>query len=326
MHIKKALLLVLVFACAQASANLPSTVDEYINGEVISVPKVYPSENDLKHTDWNKFNNILNLLTKENYGCVVRQAAAAYDVDPVGIMGSIIGEHTYNVDAWDVWGERYLTMHQRWIKRFETNKISLEKVLSEPNYLRCTETTHTSYDLWLCYDAEWRKDVRNVKKHNAIKWSFFDPRGAGHTFGLGQLGPDRAFMVTDIVHNISGLPLLNPADPGTVYHHILNPQISIHYVAASVLVSIQIYRDLAKFDISNNPGVIATLYNRGKEKFLAKQKYTQNINSLKANKEIVFPATSDFGTLINFKQDEIRAVYEQKIERLSEATCRKYWL
>ena len=31
----------------------------------------------------------------------IKQAAAAYGIDPMHIVGAIVGEHTYNVDAYD---------------------------------------------------------------------------------------------------------------------------------------------------------------------------------------------------------------------------------
>ena len=31
----------------------------------------------------------------------IRQAASAYGIDPMHIVGAIVGEHTYNVDAYD---------------------------------------------------------------------------------------------------------------------------------------------------------------------------------------------------------------------------------
>ena len=31
----------------------------------------------------------------------IKKAAAAYGIDPIHIVGAIVGEHTYNVDAYD---------------------------------------------------------------------------------------------------------------------------------------------------------------------------------------------------------------------------------
>ena len=71
-------------------------------------------------------------------------------------------------------------------------------------------------------------------------------------------------MVTDLVNEMSGFDLLSVSEPATIYDHILNPQISIHYVAANNLTSIRIYKERANFDISKNVGVITTLYNLGR--------------------------------------------------------------
>lgn len=318
-------------ACLTSSAaTLPRALQEYLSGDFVVVPKFYPKESELKATDWGKYEKTLAMLTQNNYGCVIRQAAQIYHVDPVAIMGAVLGEHTYNVNGWDVWGERYLSMRQKWIKRFEATegetKISLIDLLSETEYSKCQQSSTTSYDLWDCYDNKWARDPRNVKKRNALKWTFFNPLGTGFTYGLGQLGPDRALMLTDIVHQMSRLPLLDPADPMTLYDHILNPQISLHYVAASILVSINIYKDLANIDISENPGILATLYNLGKEKRRALEKYNENVRSLEKTGQFILPATNPYGTLINFKQDEIRSTYQKRIESLPDSTCRQYLL
>jgi hypothetical protein len=52
--------------------------------------------------------------------------------------------------------------------------------------------------------------------------------GSGYSYGFGQLGFDE----------------LTLADPPALYNAILNPQISIHYVAATNRIAIEVYKKM----------------------------------------------------------------------------------
>lgn len=321
----------LLYLCLLFFSNptLAITLDDYLDGAPLVVPKGNIGQSVKKSTDLAKYRDILNQLTQENYGCVVRHAAELYKVDPVAILGSIIGEHTYNVDNWDVWGERYLYMRKRWISRFSENGLDLRSLLEEPVYKSCEQLTDNNYELWTCYNSFWKKDRRNTRRNNKfweIKWTFFNPLGSGYTYGLGQLGPERALMVTDLVSRVSGFETLNLNDPVKIYDHILNPQVSIHYVAASNRVAIDIYMDRANFDISQNMGVIATLYNLGREAERAERKFEGTKKRLSEGQDIDFPKSNYYGWFINEKEDEIRSTYQQKILSLPRSTCDQYIL
>ena len=93
--------------------------------------------------------------------------------------------------------------------------------------------------------------------------TFFQPYYAGQTFGLGQLNPLTALQMSDLVHQVSGLPQLDAGDPNQVYETIMDPDLTLPYVAATLRKSIDAYSSIAGFDISQNPGITATLYNVG---------------------------------------------------------------
>jgi hypothetical protein len=49
-----------------------------------------------------KYRKVYNLLKNDKkLRSKIREAAAAYGIDPMHIVGAIVGEHTYNVDAYD---------------------------------------------------------------------------------------------------------------------------------------------------------------------------------------------------------------------------------
>ena len=93
--------------------------------------------------------------------------------------------------------------------------------------------------------------------------TFFQPFYAGQTFGLGQLNPLTALQMSDLVNRVSGLPKLDAGRPNQVYETIMDPDLTLPYVAAALKKSIDAYSQIAGFDISQNPGITATLYNVG---------------------------------------------------------------
>ncbi|TKD03472.1 MAG: DUF1402 family protein, partial [Mesorhizobium sp.] len=69
--------------------------------------------------------------------------------------------------------------------------------------------------------------------------------------------------MSDLVHQVSGLPKLDVGDPNGVYKTIMDPDLTLSYVAATIRKSIDAYQSIAGFDISDNPGITSTLYNVG---------------------------------------------------------------
>ena len=70
-------------------------------------------------------------------------------------------------------------------------------------------------------------------------------------------------MLTDVVSKTSGYKKLDENDAAGVYEAIMDPDISLAYMAASIRQSIDAYKKVAGVDISKNPGITATLYNVG---------------------------------------------------------------
>ncbi len=305
--------LINLFTFAQTTPNaFRLSVDAYLNGPAIVVPPGNTVDGESKDHSASKYNNVVRLIMKPQNVCVIQQAAQLYELDPIIIVGSIVGEHTYNVNAWDIGQENYASMASRWVTRFENNGVDLAEMLQKPNYKKCEQETTNNFDLWNCYNAVWRNDPNGDGK-DQLKWYFFNPMGSGYTYGFGQLGPERALMVTDLVHQISGFDELTITDPPGLYAAILNPQISIHYVAATNRVSIDVYRQLANFDISQNPGIVATLYNLGREVRRANALYERTVKNLTEIGVSTFPAVNAYGWLVNSKSDELRALYAQAI-------------
>ena len=138
---------------------------------------------------------------------------------------------------------------------------------------------------------------------------FFQPLYAGQTFGLGQLNPLTALKVNDIVRqHVSGEPRLSVKKAPEIYNTIMEPDSTLSYMAAVLRKSIDAYRDIAGFDISQNPGVTATLYNLGNVTLRARSLAEKNRKRKASGKKPVLPRENYYGWLINDKLSDLRSV------------------
>ena len=135
---------------------------------------------------------------------------------------------------------------------------------------------------------------------------FFRPAATGMTFGIGQLSPVAALMVTDVTHAKSGLPLLSIDNAPQVYQQIINPDAAVIYIAANIRVSIDLYRNIAGFDISQNPGLTATLYNLGDAATRARQLKAINDARKAKGQPPEYPQENFYGWFVNEKAPDLR--------------------
>ncbi len=239
----------------------------------------------------------------------IRKAANEYGIDPIHIVGALVGEHTYNVDALD----HLQTYYVKAISYFKSDvqfaheREKVSKFVKRPEFAKC-ETARDSYDRWACRESIWEAQFRGRNKGGKL-WPddrfgrvFFQPFYAGQTFGLGQLNPLTALRVTDLVTRVSGLRKLSADRASHVYKTIMEPDTTLKYMAAVLRVSIDAYRDIAGFDISDNPGVTATLYNLGDVRNRALQLKQKNSGGG------MLPRENYYGWLVNEKRAELEAI------------------
>jgi hypothetical protein len=218
-----------------------------------------------------KYEKIRDLIARDKkLQKKIKTAAQRYGIAPIHIVGALVGEHTYNVDAFDNM-QTYLVKAASYLGSDLTFQHEGEKVLdfvARPQFGEC-QGLSDSYDLWSCREAVWQKDFRG-KQVDGVGWPndrfgrvFFQPLYAGQTFGLGQLNPLTALQVNDMVVKTSGFKPLNAAKAPDVYKAIMDPDTTLHYMAAVIRTAIDAYAQIAGVDISGNPGITATLYNLG---------------------------------------------------------------
>jgi hypothetical protein len=242
------------------------------------------------------------------------KTAAVYGIDPIHIVGAIVGEHTYNVDVMDnlqgyyVQALSYLDSNGL---RFSYKGEDVADFVQRPEFAECAASTD-DYALWDCRDRIWRTvfQGRNVDgkdwPDDRFERVFFQPFFAGQTFGLGQMSPLSALSVSDVVHAKTGLPLLDMNQAPKVYAAVMDPDQTLNYMAALIAADIDAYRTIAGFDISQNPGLTATLYNTGQAPERAAALAAENKKRHAAGQSPLLPRENYYGWLINAKLDELR--------------------
>ena len=272
----------------------------------------------LKTTYEAKYRKIFDLLANDAaLRSNITRVARDYGIDPLHIAGAIIGEHTYNVDAYD----RLQTYYVKAISYVSSNFSfshageSVDQFVKRPEFAECEAEVLDSYALWSCRETVWERSFRGKTKDgtrfpdNRFSAVFFQPFYAGQTFGIGQLNPLTALQMSDMVHRISGLEKLDHTRPQQVYRTIIDPDLTLPYVAATIKKSIESYRTIAGFDISGNPGITATLYNIGQAENRARVLRAENLKRQSRGLPLRLPRENYYGWLVNDKLAELRTLF-----------------
>lgn len=246
----------------------------------------------------------------------IAKVADTYGIDPLHIAGALVGEHTYNVDAYDRLQSYYVKAlaYATGGIDFSYGGEDVDDFIQRSEFDEC-DTLSGSFELWTCREIVWEKTFRGKRvggkkyPNNRFSAVFFQPFYAGQTFGLGQLNPLTALKHTDTVNRISGHRKLSHRKGEEVYKAIMNPDITLAYVAAALRHSIDVYGSIAGFDISTNPGITATLYNVGnpdlRARTLARKNRQRKAKGLKPN----YPQENYYGWLVNDKIDDLKALF-----------------
>ncbi|MCQ8782331.1 DUF1402 family protein [Mangrovibrevibacter kandeliae] len=267
-----------------------------------------------------KYERIRDLLAGDaELRSKIRSAARAYGIDPIHIVGALVGEHTFNVDAMD----RLQTYYVKALSylhsdiEFSYDGESVSDFVRRPQFDGCSGLRNDA-DLWACREDVWNDRFRGKTvggerfPNDRFGATFFQPYYAGQTFGLGQINPLAALSVTDIVHRVSGYPELSPDQAPAVYEAIMDPDKSLAYMAAVIRDSIDAYRDIAGFDITDNPGITATLYNVGTPRARARALAADNRRRSAAGQSPRLPEENYYGWLVNDKLSELRAIMGER--------------
>lgn len=218
-----------------------------------------------------KYQKVYDLLSSDKQLIAkIKSTANRYGIDPIHMIGAIVGEHTYNVDAYDRLQSYYVkaASYAGNSFRFGYKDETIAQFLTHSQFAKC-QSKSDSYSLWNCREDVWEASFRGKKvdgvsyPDNRFSAVFFQPFYAGQTFGLGQINPLTALMLSDMVTRMSGYEKLDENDAAAVYNSIMDPDHSLAFMAAAIRKSIDDYKSIADMDISKNPGLTSTLYNLG---------------------------------------------------------------
>ena len=209
-----------------------------------------------------KLKRTIRVLKSDRLIPKIKRTAAAYGIDPIHILGAIVGEHAFNYDIRDDLQQVALQFGRRMrTVEFECGGVPLEKVLAQPVFNGCKGSSN-SY--WTCVDKTWFSKVKGrtvegvrMPRRNLTE-ACFNPFATGQTYGLGQLSPVTALKMMDGTK----LRKISYKDADALYERIIDPDESIHVIAAVIVDAIRAYKSVG-VDISNRPGITATLYNLG---------------------------------------------------------------
>lgn len=312
-------ILVLFILCLAATPTIASTLvpPGNLNAEQPPIPGASARRTNAADTTYQaKYERVYRLLKDDPVlRGKIRQVAADYDIAPIHIIGAIVGEHTYNVDVYD----RLQTYYVKAVSYFRSQFTfshrgeTIETFLQRPEFERCREKTG-SYQIWGCREAVWDQSFRGRMVEGTrfpddrFSAVFFQPFFAGQTFGIGQLNPLTALQMTDLVHETSGLERIDHRNPRQVYRAIMDPDISLAYIAATLKKSIEAYSEIAGFDIRDNPGITATLYNLGNPETRAARLAAENRLRRKQGRPLKLPEENYYGWLVNDKLEQLEAL------------------
>lgn len=255
-----------------------------------------------------KYEKVVKLLARDKQlMSKIKSVAAKYDIAPIHMVGALVGEHTYNVDAYDRLQSYYVkaAAYSGDKFKFAYEGQSIGELIAMPQFADCNDDKG-SYEIWTCRERVWNKSFRGKNvggisyPKNRFSAVFFQPFYSGQTFGLGQINPLTALELSDLVNRVSGYPKLDERDAGGVYAAIMDPDKSLAYMAASIRMSIDEYRKIAGVDISKNPGITSTLYNIGNPR--------EKAYELKAKGPGALPEENYYGWLINDKIEELQGL------------------
>lgn len=175
---------------------------------------------ELKSDLQERYRSALQSIAKDQQTVAeIRKAGQIYGIDPVLIIGNIVGEHVFNVgitDSIQGYVVQSLSWGAAWALKFSSSGVDLLDLLKQAPFGRCDARKADSHaDYWDCvtnvYESKYRWKPGFGSK--GFKFTFFDPVAVGMTYGLGQLDPIRALMVADMVNRNSGFQMISIEDP-----------------------------------------------------------------------------------------------------------------
>ena len=148
-----------------------------------------------------KYEKVHNLLANDGkLMSKIKSTARAYGIDPIHMIGAIVGEHTYNVDAYDRLQSYYVkaAAYAGDSFRFGYEGETVAQFVARPEFSKC-QSKKSSYALWSCRESVWDNQFRGNRvggtayPNNRFSAVFFQPSLLARLLALARStadGPD----------------------------------------------------------------------------------------------------------------------------------------
>lgn len=215
----------------------------------------------------NKIPKILDALNEQGLIAEAIRLGKAFNIHPMHILGPIIGENSFNGAIDQTIQDSFAKMFNE--TDFKTMSARMKMISEDPATVGCMSLNISNYWKWRCI-LHKSGYLANGSNRDFIFWFYqISNKGQG-TFGLGQIQPFLLWSVNDLVVEKTkslgySYKKFNLTDMKTPFQVIFNNKEMLAYIAAMAHVSINVYKQVAQVDLSQNPGLTTTLYNLGDE-------------------------------------------------------------
>jgi hypothetical protein len=286
------------------------------NGEIIEVPE-FPARTKVrlglalegvpvtstartelaKSLGQRKIPEIMRALEAEGLLKEAVRVARKFGIDPLHILGPIVGENTFNGFIDRTLQDHY---HQMFAQpNIETMTRTMARLTQVADGRGCFEAPISNYWKWRCLLFYSTIDNSNG---GLMAGGFYSIKGSG-TFGIAQMQPFLLWSLNDIVSRTMGYKKFPITDLESPMKVIFDNRQMLAYLAANATVSIEVYKMVAGVDISQNPGLTTTLYNLGDE---YRHAYDFNQRRSRGTQQEL-PKVNYLGWYVNYFEAEIRA-------------------
>jgi hypothetical protein len=241
---------------------------------------------------------IMSYLKSKGLLAEAVRVAKIFKIDVLHVLGPVIGEFTFNGSI-----DRYIQDKQ--IDMFtaddyEKMNFKMRNYINHPEIQSCMNAEIANYWKWRCVVAHSEATFNNSNADLVRQYYEISKHG---TFGIGQVQPFLLWAYADIVQQkIKNYVEFELTDSQKFMAITRNEKKMLAYIAAMISTSIQIYRQVARVDISKNLGLTTTLYNIGDE-----YQHAYFFNERQIQEPEAEPQVNYMGWFVNYFEGDIRS-------------------
>lgn len=250
-----------------------------------------------------KIPEIMQALDKEGLLEETVKLSRVFQIDPLHILGPIVGENSFNGFIDRTIQDSYHQMFQK--SDIEKMSDRMATLVNQPETEKCLSAEISNYWKWRCV-IYYSSSVNN--SNGDLIRGFYSISKSG-SFGLGQIQPFLLWSLNDIVAGKTKYQRFDIRNMEKPMRIIFNNKEMLAYVAANAVMSIQVYKLIAGVDISNNPGLTTTLYNVGDE-----YKRAYMLNQIRLRQPETMPQVNYMGWYVNTNDVKLRS-YLKKYQK-----------